>query len=145
MSLPPIQVLLVEDTDDLRTLYSRLLRRRGFQVREARNGQEALDQLHDPEPDLVLTDIMMPVLDGIALIRRIRSMPALSGVPVLAVTGGGTEIERQAREAGAIDVLPKPLELPLLLDRLAPYQFRVSGGRPDGKVGAQAIPSAATA
>jgi len=117
-----MQVLLVEDTDDLRTLYSRVLRRQGFQVCEACNGQEALSRLRDQEPDLVLTDIMMPLLDGIELIRRIRSTPTMHRMPVVALTGGGNEIERQAREAGAIDVLAKPVELPDLLERLAPFQ-----------------------
>jgi len=117
-----MQVLLVEDTDDLRTLYSRVLRRQGFQVSEARNGQEALNRLRDQEPDLVLTDIMMPLLDGIELIRRIRSTPTTHAMPVVALTGGGNEIEQQARDAGAIDVLAKPVELPDLLERLAPFQ-----------------------
>jgi len=137
MSPSPLRVLLVEDTDDLRVLYSRVLRRQGFQVSEACNGLEALSRLDDLNPDLVLTDIMMPVLDGIELIRRIRSIPELEETPVVAITGSGNEIEQRARDAGAVDVLAKPLKLPELLERLAPYQpsgrrgwRRGSGDRP---------------
>jgi two-component system response regulator MprA len=119
------RVLLVEDTDALRHYYSRVLRFQGFEVREACNGLEALDRLHDEEPDLVLTDIMMPVLDGLELIRRIRSMGEL---PVVAVTGSGAEVERQARDAGADDVLAKPVQLDALLGTLAHFQDGVGRG-----------------
>src|SRR5262245_55523997 len=102
-----MRVLLVEDTKPLRNYFSRVLRFHGCEVSEASNGQEALDRLPQQDPDLVLTDIMMPVLDGIELIRRIRSNPAMRQTPVVAVTGSGAEIERQAREAGAADVLAK--------------------------------------
>jgi len=118
-SQTPTRILLVEDTDDLRTLYSRFLRFHGYEVCEAANGQEALSRLQGQEHDLVLTDVMMPVLDGIELIRHIRSTPSMKGLPVMAVTASGSDLERQAREAGAVDVLAKPVEFPVLLERIA--------------------------
>jgi chemosensory pili system protein ChpA (sensor histidine kinase/response regulator) len=116
------RVLLVEDTDELRRLYSRVLQRHGFEVREASNGEEALARLGEQEPDLVLTDIMMPVLDGIELIRQIRANPAMDRMPVVAVTASAAgEIEQLARDVGAMDVLFKPVELPALLSCVAAY------------------------
>ena len=114
-----MRVLLVEDAPFLRYAFGRLLRMHGFEVREATDGQEALDCLADFRPQLVLTDLMMPIMDGIELIRRIRADPGNAQVPVVAITADATEqAERQAREAGAIDVITKPIDLPALLERL---------------------------
>jgi len=130
MSPHTTRVLLVEDTDALRHYYARVLRFHGFQVSEACHGLEALERLDDHEPDLVLTDIMMPVLDGIELIRRIRSK---GGLPVVAVTGSGAEVERRARDAGADDVLAKPVQLDELLGKLTAYQDGAGQGCLEGR------------
>ena len=115
----PLRVLLVEDSPSLRYAFARLLRLHGYEVREATDGQEALDCLEDYLPRLILTDLMMPVMDGIELIRRLRADPRMDGVPVVAITADATDqAERMAREAGAIDVITKPIDLPALLDRL---------------------------
>jgi CheY-like chemotaxis protein len=113
------RILLVEDTPGLQRLIARLLTQRGFEVCLAADGQEALDRLAFFEPDVVLTDLMMPVLDGFELIRRIRAMTALDGVPVLAMTATASpQAEREARAAGAVDVLIKPLDGRTLADRI---------------------------
>ncbi len=115
----PLRVLLVEDAPFLRYAFSRLLRMQGFEVREANDGREALDCLADFRPDLVLTDLMMPVMGGVELITRIRANPETADLPVVAITADATEhAERMAREAGAVDVITKPIDLPALLDRL---------------------------
>ena len=114
-----MRVLLVEDAPFLRYAFGRLLRMHGFDVREANDGQEALDCLAEFRPHLVLTDLMMPVMDGVELIRRIQADPETASIPVVAITADATEqAERLAREAGAIDVITKPIDLPALLDRL---------------------------
>ncbi len=114
-----MRVLLVEDAPFLRYAFGRLLRMHGFEVREATDGQEALDMLGEFHPQLVLTDLMMPVMDGIELIRRIRANPRTADLPIVAITADATEqAERQARAAGAIDVITKPIDLPALLERL---------------------------
>lgn len=113
------RVLLVEDTDFLRYAFGRLLRMYGFIVREATDGQEALDCLPEFRPQLVLTDLMMPVMDGVELIRRIQQGPETKSLPVVAITADATDhAERQARAAGAVDVIHKPIDLPSLIDRL---------------------------
>jgi len=91
----------------------------GFDVREATDGREALDAVPEFKPHLVLTDLMMPVMDGVELIRRLQADDATKPIPVVAITADATEqAERQAREAGAVDVITKPIDLPALLDRL---------------------------
>lgn len=114
-----LRVLLVEDTPFLRYAFGRLLRMHGFDVREAGDGREALACVEEFRPNLVLTDLMMPVMDGIELIRRLHDGEATSGVPVVAITADATEqAERLAMEAGAVDVITKPIDLPGLLSRL---------------------------
>jgi len=114
-----MRVLLVEDSDTLRFLFARVLESQAAEVREAADGQQALDALLDFEPDLILTDLMMPVMGGIELIRRVRAMPALDAVPVVAITAHATAaVEQEAREAGAVDFIVKPVEIPTLLERL---------------------------
>jgi CheY-like chemotaxis protein len=114
-----LRVLLVEDAPFLRYAFGRLLRLEGFEVKEVNDGREALDSLSAFQPDLVLTDLMMPVMGGVELISKIRSNPATAAIPVVAITADATEqAERNARKAGAVDVITKPVDLTALLDRL---------------------------
>ena len=118
-STDPPKVLLVEDAPFLRYAFARLLRMHGFEVREATDGREALDCLADFHPQLVLTDLMMPVMDGVELIRQLHANPGTARIPVVAITADATEqTEHEAREAGAIDFITKPIDLPGLLQRL---------------------------
>lgn len=113
------RVLLVEDAPFLRYAFGRLLRLHGFEVCEATDGREALERLDEFTPQLILTDLMMPVMDGVELIRRLHSDPDTASLPVVAITADATaQTERAAREAGAIDVITKPIDLPSLLGRL---------------------------
>lgn len=114
-----LRVLLVEDAPFLRYAFGRLLRMQGFEVCEANDGQQALDCLVNFHPHLVLTDLMMPVMGGVELIRRLRADPKTAHLPIVAITADATEYtERQARQAGALDVITKPVDLPALIDRL---------------------------
>jgi DNA-binding response OmpR family regulator len=114
-----MRVLLVEDSHDLRQLFARVLKRSGFEVCEATNGREALELLIGFDPDVILTDLMMPEVDGYELIRRIRAMPAMANVPIVAMTAAASdEAVRHARRVGAADLLEKPLDTRTLLDRV---------------------------
>ncbi len=114
-----LRVLLVEDAPFLRYAFGRLLRMQGYEVMEANDGQEALNCLSDFRPDLVLTDLMMPVMGGVELISNIRANPETCDLPVVAITADATDqAEQLARQAGAVDVITKPIDLPALLDRL---------------------------
>ncbi len=113
------RVLLVEDAPFLRYAFGRLLRLQGFDVREAHDGQDALQCLEEFHPQLVLTDLMMPVMSGLELIHRLRGRPDTAAVPIVAITADATtQAEEQARQAGAADFITKPVDLPELLQRL---------------------------
>jgi CheY-like chemotaxis protein len=91
----------------------------GFEVIEANDGREALECVSKYRPQLVVTDLMMPVMGGVELIEKLRADPATSDLPVVAITADATEqAEQRAREAGAVDFITKPIDLPTLLDRL---------------------------
>jgi CheY-like chemotaxis protein len=114
-----LRVLLVEDAPFLRYAFGRLLRMEGFDVKEVNDGREALDSLAEFQPDLVLTDLMMPVMGGIELITHIRANDATTHLPVVAITADATDqASLMARQAGADDVITKPIDLSALLDRL---------------------------
>jgi CheY-like chemotaxis protein len=114
-----LRVLLVEDAPFLRYAFGRLLRLEGFEVKEVNDGREALDCLAAFRPDLVLTDLMMPVMGGVELISKIRADPDTAAIPIVAITADATEqAERNARKAGAVDFITKPIDLTALLDRL---------------------------
>lgn len=81
-----IRVLIAEDNAVNRELLRELLELRGYTVLEARDGQEALRIIEQTQPELLLLDIGMPVMDGFAVIRRIRENPRLAKLPVVAVT-----------------------------------------------------------
>lgn len=122
-STPLPRVLLVEDTPFLRAAFGRLLRLQGFDVCEATDGREALDRLEEFHPQLVLTDLMMPVMDGYELIRAIHADPATASLPVVAITANATEdAAREAMDAGALAVIHKPIDLPGLLSHLRELQ-----------------------
>lgn len=118
-----MRVLLVEDAPFLRYAFGRLLRMHGFEVMEANDGREALEMIAEFQPHLVLTDLMMPVMDGVELIQRLHDDPETADIPVVAITADATEqAERKARQAGAVDFITKPIDLPALLDRLRALQ-----------------------
>jgi circadian clock protein KaiC len=81
------RILVVDDEPDERFLLRRMFEREGYEVLDASDGAAALAIVRESPPDLILTDMMMPVMDGAELIRRLRSDPATAGIPILASTG----------------------------------------------------------
>ena len=84
-------VLVVDDNEDNLQIMSRILLGRGFEVRTARDGKSALRSLEQQLPDVVLLDIMMPEMDGIEVLDRIRANPQSATLPVILVTGKGQD------------------------------------------------------
>lgn len=103
-------VLLVEDDRDGRRMYAEWLTHAGFRVDEAHNGLQALERAFDATPDVVVTDLNIPGIDGFELTRRLKQDPRTRDVPVLAVTGYAAFASDpgRARRAGCDAVLPKP-------------------------------------
>ncbi|GAB2623202.1 hypothetical protein Aab01nite_16240 [Paractinoplanes abujensis] len=79
-------ILVVDDEPDLRFLLHRIFVKAGHEVAEAGNGEVALDAVRHAPPDLVVTDVMMPVMGGVELIRRLRADPATASIPILSVS-----------------------------------------------------------
>ena len=101
-------ILVVDDNADIRQLLARVLRLIGEQAVCVPGGNEALEYLrHDERPKLVLLDLMMPEVDGLAVLRAIRSDPALSSLPVVVFSGAGDRDLRAALAGGADDVMRK--------------------------------------
>ena len=110
------RLLVVDDVPQNCALMLDLLQDAGFVVAAAANGQECLALLDTFRPDLILMDVMMPVMDGHETMRRIRQMPGWRGIPIVAVTASaGADDERMSRAAGADAFVAKPVERDLLL------------------------------
>ncbi|HYN95458.1 MAG TPA: response regulator [Pilimelia sp.] len=80
------RILVVDDEPDLRFVLRRILTRAGHEVAEAGDGAAALASVHQSQPDLVVTDMVMPVMDGAELIRMLRADPVTAAIPVMAVS-----------------------------------------------------------
>jgi CheY-like chemotaxis protein len=123
MGLDGVRVLLIDD--DYRNLFAltALLERGNAEVTVAESGAEALAVLAGmPEIEAILTDIMMPVMDGYATIRAIRQLDHFTTVPIIAVTGKVVPGERQrCLDAGANDYVPKPVDSTELMATLSPW------------------------
>ncbi len=110
-------VLLAEDSEDMRRVLSLELKQRGCRVVTAADGQEAVETALTARPDLILMDLHMPRLDGLAATAQIRAHSELEAVPIIAVTAFDTYgIREAALEAGCRDYLLKPLD-PNALER----------------------------
>lgn len=104
-------VLAVDDAVSLRNMLCDCLRGAGHRVLEAANGQEALEQLRAHRPDIVITDLTMPVMDGLDFIAAARREPAGQGLPMLLLTTETAErLKARARQVGATGWLTKPFD-----------------------------------
>jgi CheY-like chemotaxis protein len=113
------KVLLVDDEDQLRRVMRDLLERDGYQVTEARDGVEALDQIDRHAPDIIVLDLNLPGLDGYGVLSHLRSRQATAGIPVVVLTAQGDEDnEVRVFEMGADDFLSKPFRARALSVRL---------------------------
>src|SRR3712207_1865436 len=125
---PGTSVLVVDDNADMRAYLTRLLSPL-WTVRTATNGQEALASVRVARPDVVVTDVMMPGLDGFDLLRALRADPAVQDVPVVMLTArAGQEAAVEGFDAGVDDYLAKPFESAELVGRLRAVMERAAGG-----------------
>jgi putative two-component system response regulator len=112
------KILIVDDETGARAALEFLLRREGFEVRDAADGPAAIQECATFRPDLILLDIMMPGMDGFEVCRRIKATPETRLTPVVLITGlTGTEDRIMGINAGADDFLSKPIDLNELLAR----------------------------
>ncbi|MFP5248692.1 MAG: response regulator [Acidobacteriota bacterium] len=120
--MAPVRVLIVDDSSVMRKIIERALRQAGIEqleVHEAASGNEALAFLSEAQVDLILSDINMPSMDGLELLRQLRARQAAHGVPVVMITTESSEQHvMQAIEAGAKGFLRKPFTVDEVKERV---------------------------
>jgi two-component system cell cycle response regulator DivK len=113
------KLLLVEDNEMNRDMLTRRLRRKGYEVVTAADGEQALAMARAEAPDLILMDLSLPVLDGWEATRRLKAADETRAIPVLALTAHALAEEREAALAtGCDDYDTKPVDLPRLLGKI---------------------------
>ncbi|MET8233908.1 ATP-binding protein [Micromonospora sp. NPDC005298] len=124
-------ILLADDNSDMRAYLSRLLTAQGWRVRAVNDGRQALDAIRSDPPDVVLTDVMMPVLDGFDLVRQLRADPSTRTLPVLVLSArAGEEASVAGLSLGADDYLVKPFAAAELIARVRVAIRRAWSGTP---------------
>jgi CheY-like chemotaxis protein len=116
MSHIHFKILVVEDNADSRELLHFLLLSKGFNVSTAVDGVEGLYMAKVEKPDLIITDLTMPNMDGIDLSKNIRSEPEISAVPIFVYTSSGSESTEPAIRAGVNKVFYKPVDIEKMID-----------------------------
>jgi len=118
LAAPP-EILLVEDNSDMRLYLERLLKKEGFVVTSAPDGVAAIERVNAKPPDLVLSDVMLPRLDGMTLLKRLRENSSLNDLPIILLSARvGEEFRNDALQAGATDYLVKPFHAHELVARV---------------------------
>ncbi len=131
MTQPPL-VLVVEDEAALVTLLRYNLEREGFRVAEARDGEEAMLQIAEQMPDLVILDWMLPLMSGIEVCRQLRRLPETRRLPIVMLTARGDEGDKlRGLDAGADDYVTKPFSPSELIARLRAVLRRAKPERED--------------
>src|ERR1700693_3318802 len=121
-------IVLVDDDRVIQKMVGNFLERSGYRVRRASDGIEALQMVHERVPDLVITDVRMPELNGIELTSRLRSNHRTAGIPILMFSDMGEAHDALAGYAvGADDYLPKPFELAILEAKVESMLRRSAG------------------
>jgi two-component system, cell cycle response regulator DivK len=115
-------ILYVEDNPDNRILVRRILTVHGYRLLEAEHARKALEILQDEIPDLILMDINMPEMDGYTLTAKLRRIPALTTIPVVALTANVMKGDRERTlEAGCDGYIQKPIDVDTFLEQIAKY------------------------
>ena len=122
------KILLVEDNEMNRDMLSRRLKRKGFEVVMAEDGQKGVALASSESPDLILLDMSLPILDGWEVARRVKDDAGTRDIPIIALTAHAMVGDREkALEAGCDEYDTKPVELPRLLEKI---QSLLSGSAP---------------
>jgi two-component system, cell cycle response regulator DivK len=117
-----MKILYIEDNPSNRLLVKRVLVVEGYEVLEAADGAAGLALAQREHPDLILMDMNLPDVDGYDLTRRIRALPELSAIPVVAMTANVMHGDRERTlEAGCVGYIPKPIDVDALPDQVAHF------------------------
>jgi CheY-like chemotaxis protein len=104
-------ILVVDDFDDTRLLLRTWLQKKGYQIVEAENGNQAVSKAESVRPDLIIMDVEMPELDGLSATRKIRALPHAKTLPIVAVSAyGADQFRNEALAAGCNEYVSTPFE-----------------------------------
>lgn len=115
MPTVPEKILVVDDSDDTREMMAKLLELEAFTVVTAEDGRAGLSAAEVERPDLIITDINMPNINGIEMIKMLRNRSEFKDVPIMAITAYGNAVAAEALDAGADSASTKPIEFELLI------------------------------
>lgn len=115
----PKTILCVDDEASLLRMLALFFAGNGYRVLEAADGSEGLQHLHGETVDLIITDLNMPGMDGLAFLRALRRTPAHRSLPVLVLSGGHADTPAKVLEAGATALIAKPVDPECLLALVA--------------------------
>jgi len=113
------KILVVEDEDDIQELIKYNLQKEGYRIVCVATGEAALKKVHFEKPDLILLDLMLPGMDGLAVCKEVKASPDTSGIPVVMLTAKGEDVDVvTGLEVGADDYITKPFSPRILLARI---------------------------
>jgi CheY-like chemotaxis protein len=113
------RILVADDQEPIRMMLKMSLERLGFEVSTAKDGREALGCVRENPPDLIITDIMMPEMDGYEVLTQLHRDPATAGIPAIVLTAMEEEpFQGKSASLGAVDHLVKPMSLPDLKQKV---------------------------
>lgn len=116
------RILIVDDEEDLVTLLQVRLEANGFEVLTANNGQVGLDKAREEKPDLILLDVMMPILDGYQVCRFLKFDEDLKDIPIIILTARAQDADKKiGKDVGANAYMAKPFDFPTLLEKIKSY------------------------
>jgi len=125
----PEKILIVDDSDDTREMMTKLLELESFTVVTAEDGRAGLDIAEAEHPDIIITDINMPNLNGIEMIKILRKQPRFSTVPIMAITAYGNGVAAEAVAAGANHATTKPVEFDDLINAISGLRSKPVGNK----------------
>ncbi|HEY9653589.1 MAG TPA: ATP-binding protein, partial [Coleofasciculaceae cyanobacterium] len=118
----PQKILIVDDRWENRTLLIKILERIGFELLEAANGQEGLEKALEFKPNLILSDLVMPIMDGYQMVQKLRQLPEVQDVIIIAISANAFETDHQkSLESGCDDFLAKPIQAQNLFNKIKTY------------------------
>jgi two-component system, sensor histidine kinase and response regulator len=107
------KILVIDDDAVQRVLLNAVFRQQGLEVLQAANGQEGIRLARDRRPDLIVSDVNLPEMDGFAVLSHLRKEPTTATIPFIIITANPDEADqRRARDSGASGYLPKPISIP---------------------------------
>lgn len=126
-----IRILIVDDDPSIRYVLRLILEREGYEVLEAGHGEAALEMIRPSAlPDIVMTDLMMPIMGGVELIRRLRDEPRTASIPIVVVSSN-PEAAQNLQASGLVDaIVSKPFTAARLADRIRAVASNPTRGQP---------------